>query len=175
MADNFEENQRDENDIPYVEPEIVRQGEPIRGEEQGYTQSHVNQNTQYTQNTNTHYGNNSNQNGNTNYNGNPNYNSNQNYNGNQHGNNGYSNRPRNNGTNGYCVASLVLGIIGLFTACCVPFIGIIPPILALVFGILGLKSEGKGMAIAGIVLGGVAFIPFALSIIFMFTPSYWYY
>lgn len=62
-------------------------------------------------------------------------------------------------TNGYAIASLVLGIVW------VCFIG---SILALIFGYMGLKQidtsqgreGGRGMAIAGIVLGwvGVAFL-----------------
>jgi hypothetical protein len=59
-------------------------------------------------------------------------------------------------SNGLCVASLVLGIIGLPAAFCV-----ILPILAVIFGIIGLgqvsksgmEGGGKGMAIAGIVCG----------------------
>lgn len=64
-------------------------------------------------------------------------------------------------SNGFCVASLVLGIIGIPTAC-----AILPPILAIVFGTIGylqitkegVEGRGKGMAIAGIscgVIGGV--------------------
>jgi DNA-directed RNA polymerase subunit RPC12/RpoP len=60
-------------------------------------------------------------------------------------------------SNGYCVASLVLGIIGIPTGC-----SIILPLLAIVFGIIGFsqvsKNEGeggKGMAIAGMVCGGI--------------------
>ena len=60
-------------------------------------------------------------------------------------------------SNGFCVASLVLGIIGLPAFCTG-----ITPILAIVFGIIGLSqvnkaggSGGKGMAIAGIVCGGI--------------------
>jgi hypothetical protein len=60
-------------------------------------------------------------------------------------------------SNGFAVASLVLGIIGL-PASCIPFL---VPGLALTFGIIGLnkinksagEGGGKGMAIAGIVLG----------------------
>jgi hypothetical protein len=60
-------------------------------------------------------------------------------------------------SNGYAVASLVLGIIGL-PASCIPFI---VPGLALTFGIIGYnqvvknnaEGGGRGMAIAGIVLG----------------------
>jgi DNA-directed RNA polymerase subunit RPC12/RpoP len=61
-------------------------------------------------------------------------------------------------SNGFCVASLVLGIVGLPASCAV-----IPSILAIVFGVIGLtqankegaESGGKGMAIAGIILGAV--------------------
>jgi len=59
-------------------------------------------------------------------------------------------------SNGFCVASLVLGIIGIPAACT-----FITPILAVVFGIIGYNQAtknaaeggGKGMAIAGIVCG----------------------
>jgi hypothetical protein len=65
-------------------------------------------------------------------------------------------------SNGFCVASLVLGIIGLPGAC---LLGI-PSLLALIFGIIGYnqvtraggEGGGKGMAIAGIVLGIVGLI-----------------
>ena len=62
-------------------------------------------------------------------------------------------------SNGFAVASLVLGIIGLPLSC-IPFL---VPILALTFGIIGynqlskanVEGGGKGMAIAGIVLGAI--------------------
>jgi len=61
-------------------------------------------------------------------------------------------------SNGFCVASLVLGIIGLPASCV-----ILPSVLAIVFGVIGLNQVakggeaggGKGMAIAGIVCGSV--------------------
>lgn len=61
-------------------------------------------------------------------------------------------------SNGFCVASLVLGIIGLPAACVV-----LPSVLAIVFGVIGLNQiakggeagGGKGMAIAGIVCGSL--------------------
>jgi DNA-directed RNA polymerase subunit RPC12/RpoP len=61
-------------------------------------------------------------------------------------------------SNGFCVASLVLGIIGLPAACVV-----LPSILAIIFGVIGLNQiakggesgGGKGMAIAGIICGCV--------------------
>jgi DNA-directed RNA polymerase subunit RPC12/RpoP len=62
--------------------------------------------------------------------------------------------------NGFCVASLVLGIIGL------PICLFVPSILAIIFGILGLRqigqsqgsTSGKGMGIAGIVLGSIGLL-----------------
>ena len=64
-------------------------------------------------------------------------------------------------SNGFCVASLVLGIIGLPAACAV-----IPPVLAIIFGAIGynqvsksgVEGGGKGMAIAGIVCGVIGCI-----------------
>jgi hypothetical protein len=61
-------------------------------------------------------------------------------------------------SNGFCVASLVLGILGIPAFCAV-----IPPVLAIVFGIIGYMQAsrqgstggGKGMAIAGMVCGGI--------------------
>jgi len=60
-------------------------------------------------------------------------------------------------SNGFCVASLVLGIIGLIP--CIP----VPAILAIIFGIIGYnqiskgggEGGGKGMAIAGIICGAL--------------------
>jgi ribosomal protein L40E/DNA-directed RNA polymerase subunit RPC12/RpoP len=59
-------------------------------------------------------------------------------------------------SNGFCVASLVLGIIGIPASCAV-----FPPALAIIFGVIGFnqvrESEGggKGMAITGIILGAI--------------------
>ncbi|HEX4054553.1 MAG TPA: DUF4190 domain-containing protein [Tepidisphaeraceae bacterium] len=61
--------------------------------------------------------------------------------------------------NGFCVASLVLGIIGLPA-----FLIVIPSLLAVIFGFVGLRQVasaesanrgGRGMAIAGISCGGI--------------------
>jgi hypothetical protein len=76
-------------------------------------------------------------------------------------------------TNGLAIASLVLGLVGL----CVPLC----PLLAVIFGAIALSQisktgqEGKGMAIAGLILGivkialGVLWVilNFALNIAFM--------
>ena len=68
-------------------------------------------------------------------------------------------------SNGFCVASLVLGIIGLPAFCTG-----ITPILAIVFGIIGYNQVnksgvvggGKGMAIAGMVCGSIGTLIAAL-------------
>jgi hypothetical protein len=78
-------------------------------------------------------------------------------------------------TNGMSVASLVLGILG-----CIGLVWIISPILALVFGYVsksqidrsGGRQGGRGLAIAGIVLGWVGIglgILMALWMWFFFT------
>jgi len=64
-------------------------------------------------------------------------------------------------SNGFCVASLVLGIIGIPAFC-----AIIPGVLAIVFGLIGYNQvsksgeggSGKGMAIAGMICGGVGLV-----------------
>lgn len=61
-------------------------------------------------------------------------------------------------SNGFCVASLVLGIIGIPAN-----MTLIPPVLAVIFGILGYNQVshresaggGKGMAIAGAICGAL--------------------
>ena len=63
--------------------------------------------------------------------------------------------------NGFCVASLVLGIIGLPAGCM-----IMPPVLAIIFGIIGynqvnkagIQGGGKGMSIAGVICGSIGCI-----------------
>ncbi|HVT87297.1 MAG TPA: DUF4190 domain-containing protein [Tepidisphaeraceae bacterium] len=64
-------------------------------------------------------------------------------------------------SNGFCVASLVLGIVGIPAFCIV-----IPAVLAIIFGIIGynqtstsgVESSGKGMAVAGIVCGVIGVV-----------------
>ena len=51
------------------------------------------------------------------------------------------------GGNGFSIASLVLGILGLFRY------GLLFGPLAIIFGIIGLNREGRGMALAGLILG----------------------
>lgn len=68
------------------------------------------------------------------------------------------------GTNTWAVASLVLGIVGLFSFCF-----FVPPLLAIIFGGVALRSSsshgqqsGQGMAIAGIIMGGLGVVFFVI-------------
>lgn len=56
---------------------------------------------------------------------------------------------------GLNIAALVLGIVSL-VLWCAWFISIPCSILALTFGIIGVKKAGKSMAIGGIVTGSIA-------------------
>ncbi len=67
---------------------------------------------------------------------------------------------------GFCIASLVLGIIALVFFC-VWYVSIPCAILAIIFGILGIKSTGKGMAIAGLITGSIGLVVSILMIVFI--------
>ncbi len=70
---------------------------------------------------------------------------------------------------GFGVTALVLGIVAVFL-CWIPLIGLILPVLALVFGGIGIYlRNGKGMAVAGLVLG---IITFALSMGIMLFSAF---
>ncbi|PSL48587.1 hypothetical protein B0H94_104188 [Salsuginibacillus halophilus] len=69
--------------------------------------------------------------------------------------------------NGFAVASLVLGIIAVVFNL-IPFIPYGLAILAIIFGALGLRnSNRRGMAIAGLILGGIALLLKAMFWIFI--------
>ena len=63
------------------------------------------------------------------------------------------------GKNGFSIASLVCGILSL-TCCCSTIFGLILAVAAVVLGIIVLRNkyDGKGMAIAGIITGGIGFL-----------------
>ncbi|MCG7342651.1 DUF4190 domain-containing protein [Sporosarcina sp. ACRSL] len=61
----------------------------------------------------------------------------------------------NQQTNGMAVSSLVLGILGVVLNL-IPLLPYLLGILAIVFGVSGNKQQiGKGMAMAGIILGAI--------------------
>lgn len=58
---------------------------------------------------------------------------------------------------GFSIAALVLGIIAL-VLCCIWYVSIPCGIIALILGIIGLKSSKRGMSIAGIITGVIGMI-----------------
>ena len=58
---------------------------------------------------------------------------------------------------GLCIASMVLGIISIVLFC-IWYISVPCSILAIIFGILGMNSSFKGMAIAGIITGALGIL-----------------
>lgn len=63
---------------------------------------------------------------------------------------------------GMSIASLVLGLVSIFTG----FTGVVP-IVGLILGVIGLKREpaGRSLAIAGLIINGLALIGWILLII----------
>ncbi len=72
---------------------------------------------------------------------------------------------------GLGVASMILGIFSMVISgvgvLCFPFafVGFLCAVLSIIFGIMALKTEGKGMGIAGIILSGVTFLVSVLALI----------
>ena len=68
---------------------------------------------------------------------------------------------------GLAIAAMVLGIVSIVFFC-VWYISITCAVLAIIFGILSLKSTRRGMAIAGISTGAVGFVLMVILYIFIF-------
>ncbi len=85
----------------------------------------------------------------------------------------FTNPPENKGNNGMSIAGLVLGIISIPANCCYG-IGTFCAIIGLILSIVGNKKNKSGMGTAalvlniiGIVLGILAIVYYAVSIIAM--------
>lgn len=121
--------------------------------------------------TNTSYGN-----GNTNYNyGQSNDSAGYNYgqsNGSTDYNYGQPNGNNKSESEGFGIASLILGIITVLLFCtCISWI---TGILAIIFGILQLvKGNKKGMAIVGLITGGIGFAASIILYILIFFIRTW--
>ncbi len=87
------------------------------------------------------------------------------------GNSQWTDGTVSDGRKGFAIASLVLGIIGLVSSCCsmVTFgvLNLLLGVVGLIFGILGRKSQGRGMAIAGIIMASLNLIIGVLLLIVM--------
>ena len=79
-----------------------------------------------------------------------------------------------NKVSGLAISAMVLGIVAL-VLWCIWFVSIPCSIIALVFGIISVKKNGKGMAITGIVTGSVTIAIWTMlflgAIIFGFTTD----
>ena len=71
---------------------------------------------------------------------------------------------------GMSIASMVLGIISVVLFC-IWYLSIPCSILAIIFGILGKKKGGQGMATAGLVLG-IINVCFGLAYIILVSTRY---
>lgn len=84
-------------------------------------------------------------------------------------NNTINNEGQNKKTNGFAIASLVLGIISVTIGFFIASIWF--PLLAVTFSVLAkqkinaFNQEGKGMATAGLILGIIGFVLWALAFI----------
>lgn len=93
-----------------------------------------------------------------------------NLNNNQNLNTAESNAIENKKKN-FSIAALVLGIVALVLSC-IWYISIPCAILAIIFGILGLKSSKRGMSIAGITTGAIGMVISILLIVAVFLFSF---
>ncbi len=70
-------------------------------------------------------------------------------------------------TNGMAIASLVCGILSSLLCCCSPLMGTVLDILAIVFGVRGMRHQnGHDMATAGFVIGIVMLVISIAAILF---------
>lgn len=87
----------------------------------------------------------------------------------------YVPQPAAKKTNGFAVAALICGIVSLLSCCC-GWLSIILGILAVVFAIVSRKGDNRisGMAIAGIICGGIGLVGGLLLLILMLAdPSFY--
>ena len=71
-------------------------------------------------------------------------------------------RKTNQGGTGMGMTSMILGIVGLIVLipsclCCI-LLGIPLPLMSVIFGVISLKTPGKNMGIAGIVMGSIGLL-----------------
>ncbi|KNY30409.1 DUF4190 domain-containing protein [Pseudobacteroides cellulosolvens] len=81
-------------------------------------------------------------------------------------------------TNGFSIASMILGISSIVLACCYG-IGIIPGILGVIFGFMARKKidnsqgreQGSGLALAGIITGFIGIL-FAIVVLIILALTF---
>ncbi|MDP9452736.1 MAG: DUF4190 domain-containing protein [Actinomycetota bacterium] len=92
---------------------------------------------------------------------------------------GHGGQPQAQARNGVGIAALVVGIVALVLSW-IPFLGLLLAIVAVVLGIVGIRkasrgmATNKGMAIAGLVTGGVALLIgafFTITVVGLFSSE----
>jgi len=63
------------------------------------------------------------------------------------------------------LVAMICGIAGIVS--CVFYVGVLPGLLGIIFGILGLKSRRRSMAVAGIACGSVTMLLFVIYMMFI--------
>ena len=82
---------------------------------------------------------------------------------------GEEDNSRNSST--FAVISLVLGILAVVLICCIYWFSLIMGVIGLILGIISLvqNRDGKGMAIAGTILNGIAILLSILLLLLLLT------
>lgn len=85
-------------------------------------------------------------------------------------------KPGDPSKNWMAITGMVLGILSIFPGCCIWYLALVFGVGGIVFGILGLKSQQRGMSIAGIITGaiGLLFGLFVLIFVVAFASSFTY-
>lgn len=85
----------------------------------------------------------------------------------------YNSGNQGGGNIGFAIASLVCGIISLL-CCCMTLFSAVLAVAAVVLGVITLcfKYDGKGLAIAGIITGGIGLVIVIFAMILSGTTSY---
>lgn len=81
-------------------------------------------------------------------------------------NNNEDNKQSKKDRKGFAIAAMVLGIISI-PLFCIWYISIPCAILAIIFGVLAVKSSRKGMAIAGIATGATGLVLLVVTYLFL--------
>jgi hypothetical protein len=89
-------------------------------------------------------------------------------------------RRRTEAVNGMAMTAMIMGIgsvvLALFSfICCIGYVSGPVAVLAIIFGIIGMKPGSKGYALTGIITGGVALLMMILAVVLVgailaFTP-----
>ena len=82
-------------------------------------------------------------------------------------------QPDNSESKALAIASMVVGIASVVVCCCISYVGLAAGIVAIVLGVISIKQQraGKGMAIAGIVLGAVTIVVVIVCLILYYSGA----